>query len=312
MLIKAADGQRTDVAALEALLAQVDLADPKRKRIEQEIWAVRGGAKGEADAAYEIEFRFGNVDQVMTLHDLRIEVEGRVAQIDHLILNRFFQIWVCESKSFSEGVAINDSREWSSYRRGRPYGIASPIEQNKRHIEVLNDLFARGLVNLPKRLGITVRPRLESLVLLSNHAHVSRPTGLAATKVDGLDRVVKCEQLVSTIDKAIDKMDTVDMARTLVSIVSRQTVQRVARELASLHKPATVDWAARWDHAADLVQSGQKVRMVRRVLGQTGKVVHFEMRYTTVDWELVSQSRLLFLSTAELGLIDTALLAAGY
>ena len=42
------------------------------------------------------------------IHDLRIECEGRVAQIDHLLIGRFLDIWVCETKNFSEGIAINE------------------------------------------------------------------------------------------------------------------------------------------------------------------------------------------------------------
>ena len=60
--------------------------------------------KGEAEAAYEMEFHYGASKNWMVLHDLRLECEGRVAQIDHLLLNRFLEIYVCESKRFSEGV----------------------------------------------------------------------------------------------------------------------------------------------------------------------------------------------------------------
>lgn len=61
-----------------------------------------------------------------------------------------------------------------------------------------------------------------------------------------------------------------------------------------------LDWAARWDWSAELVTGGQTVRMVRRVLARSGKVVRFETRYTAEDWQLTSESRLLFLSAAEI------------
>lgn len=257
MQIKVADDKQPQTDLLGLLLARPDVVESTRKKIEQEIWAIRAGAKSESEAAYEIEFQFGNSEHVMTLHDLRLEVGGRVAQMDHLIVNRFFQIWVCESKSFSEGVSINEQGEWSSYRGRRPYGIASPIEQNKRHMAVLKDVFAKGLVTLPKRLGLTLKPSLESLVLISNRAHISRPKGLAASRINGLNRVIKCEQLTTTIDKMLDKKDTVDMAVTIMSVVSRQTIERLARELAALHSPATFDWAAKFGLPASPTASAE-------------------------------------------------------
>src|SRR5437899_814774 len=130
MLIKAAEEKSHDLAVLEGLLSRSDVSDSLRDKITHEIRAIRGGAKGERDATYEIEFQFANNPNVMTIHDLRLEIAGRVAQIDHLLIDRFFDIWVCESKTFSEGVSINEHGEWSTFSRGRAYGIQSPIEQN--------------------------------------------------------------------------------------------------------------------------------------------------------------------------------------
>jgi hypothetical protein len=84
MLIKAADGREPQIAALEALLRRPDVAADTRRRIESEIKGVRVNR--------------------MTIHDLRIEVDGRVAQIDHLVISRLLDVWVLESMHFSEGV----------------------------------------------------------------------------------------------------------------------------------------------------------------------------------------------------------------
>src|SRR5450759_1036572 len=98
MLIKAADDKQPEVDALEALLSRPDVGRERRARIEQEIRSIRAGVSGERDAAYEIEFHLAANKNQMTLHDLRVECDGRVAQIDHLIINRLLDIWVCESK----------------------------------------------------------------------------------------------------------------------------------------------------------------------------------------------------------------------
>lgn len=241
--IKAADGREADLAALRGLLKRRDVDPATRARIEREVRIVAAGAKGERDAAYEIEFHFGRLAKRATIHDLRLEVDGRVAQIDHLIIDRLLTIWVCESKHFAEGVGVNDHGEWVRYIGGRPHGMASPIEQNRRHIEVLRDVFDRGLVELPRRLGVTVKPDLRSVVLVSNVARISRPRSKAPAEAAGMDHVIKVERLKAILDA--DRETTSLLA--LRKVVSTDTVERIGRELAALHQPApVVDWAARF------------------------------------------------------------------
>jgi hypothetical protein len=192
---------------------------------------------GERDAAYEIEFYFGKSTNYVTIHDLRLEHAGRVAQIDHLIINRVLQVWVCESKHFVDSVAINAQGEWTRSYRGRDYGVPSPIEQNKKHIDVLEDVFKSGAVSLPRRI-FTMRPELRSLVLVSNNAVIKRPR----SKVEGVDTVIKAERLKTGV---FDTWD--DSVRTMVQrLVSTETIERVGRELVALHRPIAVDWAARF------------------------------------------------------------------
>jgi hypothetical protein len=198
---------------------------------------MRAGVAGERDAAYEIEFYFSQSPNFVTIHDLRIDHDGRVAQIDHLIINRLLQIWVCESKHFVESVSINAEGEWKRSYRGHEYGVPSPIEQNKKHIYVLERLFASGAVSLPRRI-FTMRPELLSLVLVSNNAIIKRPRA----KVEGLDTVIKAERLKSGV---FDTWD--DRVRTMVQrVVSTERIERLGRDLVALHRPIAFDWPAKF------------------------------------------------------------------
>ena len=249
MLIKSADDKQPDIAILNGLMARQDLDPATRRRIETELRRVRAGIKGEREAAYEIEFHYGANPNRMTIHDLRLEVDGRVAQIDHLLIDRLLGIWVCESKYFSEGVAVDDLGEWAGFHQGRPYGIGSPIEQNKKHIAVLNDVFVKHLVEPPKRLGITIKPELRSLVLVSKEARISRPkTKAARAGIPGLDSVIKVDQLKTLLDKALEAKGIGTFRR----LVGKGEVEKFARDLAALHQPASIDWAAKFGLASEV------------------------------------------------------------
>jgi len=243
MLIKPADAKEPQLDALAALAARSDLDAQARDAIEQEIRSARAGAQGEHDAAYEIEFRYADNPNIATIHDLRLECGGRTAQIDHLIIDRLLQVWVCESKHFADGVAINARGEWERDVNGRPVGMPSPVEQNRKHIAVLEDVVRTGLVSLPRRTGYTIRPEFRSLILVSNRARIRRPSD----PVEGLDTVIKADQLGTTIERQLEAEGVFGLlGKAAVKLISQDALAAFARELASLHRPLPPDvWAIR-------------------------------------------------------------------
>ena len=153
-------------------------------------------------------------------------------------------MWVCESKSFSEGVSINAYGEWSRYWRGKPQGIPSPVEQNRKHIVVLERAFKAGLVDVPKRLGMTIKPDLRNIVLVANSAHIGRPR----KKLEDLDSVIKADQMKARVMNDFD-----DRLQRLPRIIGQDRLERFGRDLAALHRPVKFDWAARFGITGDAV-----------------------------------------------------------
>ena len=239
MIIKEADNKNSSLDALNGLLARRDCKPETKKRIEQEIRNIQAGIRGENEAAYEMKVHWGTSKNWMVIHDLRIEHGGLVAQIDHLLINRFLEIWVCESKHFSEGIGINEHGEFAAFFGGKPYGVPSPIEQNAKHILILKKLFDSGAVKLPTRLGFTIKPDLKSLVLVSKGARISRPK----SKIDGLDAIIKNDQIFKFIDKAIDQSNN---PLLMAKIIGQDTLESLAREISVLHKPISFDWPAKF------------------------------------------------------------------
>lgn len=229
MLIKAADDQS---ALLEDLERRAAGTGADARRATRDLRIRRAGIKGERDSAYLIDFHFGEASNWAVIHDLRIEHGNRVAQIDHLLINRWLDFYVLESKHFHAGVKITEDGEflqWNAYRKSFE-GMASPLEQNERHVEVLKDAVSR--IELPVRLGVRIPPSFHSLVLVAAKARIDRPR-----KFD-TGRVIKADQLKKRIWKDIDEESPLlGLLRTAARIVSRETLEGVAKQLVTLHCP---------------------------------------------------------------------------
>lgn len=229
MLIKQADDATAYLAALEA---RAQGAGANAKRAETELRIRRAGLRGEREAAYLIDFDYAASPNWAVIHDLRLEHGGRVAQIDHLLINRWMDVYVLETKSFHAGVEITDDGEflrWNDYRKTYE-GMASPIQQNERHIQVLRDIMTR--IELPMRLGVRIAPTFHSFVLVSPTARVYR-----AKRFD-TSRVIKADQLKKAICRDIDNENgLLSLLKTAAKIVSGEAVEYVAKQLAALHRP---------------------------------------------------------------------------
>lgn len=233
MLIKKADGQDKKLAELEK---RANSGGPDARWAQVELRNRRAGVRGEQQAAHLIDFSYANSNNWCVIHDLRIQSKGRTAQIDHLLINRFLDMYVLESKHFHAGVKITDEGDflrWNNFEK-RYEGMPSPIEQNARHIEVLRDLL--GEIELPTRMGIRIMPSLESYILISENSRIIRPE-----KFD-TSRVVKPGQLKSKIWKKIDSMNLfVGTAKLIGKTVAPKTMEDLARRLVELHKPIGVE-----------------------------------------------------------------------
>ncbi len=112
------------------------------------------GRKAERQMAHYLDRHFREHKKLHVLHDVRIEHDGEVAQMDHVIVHRF-GIAIVESKSVSTSVRINASDEWERQWGGRWRGMPDPILQGDRQGLVLKRLLvSRQDELLDKLLGV--------------------------------------------------------------------------------------------------------------------------------------------------------------
>jgi hypothetical protein len=119
--------------------------------------------------------------------------------------------------------------------------IPSPIEQNKRHIYLL-DLFLRAKGILPKRIGIAIRPKLRNLILVSPNSIIKRPS---QEKFD-TSMIIQADSLRTKIDEIVDMMDPLADLSSFSKISSSSALKDVGKRLASFHKPIRIDFRAKF------------------------------------------------------------------
>jgi hypothetical protein len=230
VLIKSADAHDAEMAQLER--AAASLGGEASKRAARELRQRRAGLEGERNAAYLIDFHYAQSKHRAVIHDLRLEHEGQVAQIDHLLLTRWMDCYVLESKHFNAGIKITDEGEflrWNKYDRAYE-GMESPIAQNERHITVLKDVMRR--LDLPTRMGVRVMPNFKSFVLVSSKARIDR------SKKFDTSRVIKADQIKQGILGDLDNESTFATLSSMAKMMSAETTMNLARQLASLHRPS--------------------------------------------------------------------------
>ena len=226
MLIKKIDDHTEELAQLERLAKSGVGQDSKYAGKDLSIR--KAGMKGEAESAYLIDFHFAASANWAVIHDLRLEHNGRTAQIDHLLINRWMECYVLESKHFNSGIKITEDGEfmrWNDYKHTFE-GMSSPLLQNERHITVLRDVM--NTLALPTRLGLRITFEFQSFVLVSSTARIDRP------KKFDTHRVIKGDQIKERISRDVDKIGILKFA---AKIVSGDTVDDVAQQLAKLHRP---------------------------------------------------------------------------
>lgn len=238
MILKEPDNKDNLISELEHLLAIAPI--DRRRKINRELCFMRSGLKGERDVAYLIDYDFKDSPRTMAIHDLRLKINGRTAQIDHLLIHRTLNVFVLETKYIKSKLKITeqgDFLKWNSHKKSYE-GIASPIAQNKRHIRVLEDAFKK--IKMPSRIGFKLLPVFHSLVLVSPEAIIERPDEFDTS------HIIKADILMPTIEKLFEKNSFIDNMSNLSRFVTSETLKEIGNRLIALHKPATFNYAAKF------------------------------------------------------------------
>ena len=237
MIIKSKDKAEVALKQLEEIQNIPSITRQTRTKVEREIQIIKKGLRGEKDSAYYIDFYFGDSKNWAIIHDLRIEHKNLVAQIDHLLINRFLDFYILETKNYTHGIKINDRGEFLVWTGKQYTPIESPIEQNQRHIEVMKRVLETEPI-LPKRAGIKIQSSFFSYILVSPKSRVIRPE----KKIFDSNLVIKSDELNTKLEQNIENKNTFSSLVSLTKLISQDSLVEIANKVASYHRPTKIDY----------------------------------------------------------------------
>jgi len=230
MLIKAADDKSKRLALLEDL-QQSPLLDARQKKcLREELMRCRKGIQGEKESAFYLDSYFKDAENHVLLHDLRLVVDGDVAQIDHLVLSRGGNVYLIETKNYSGNLEVNAHGEFTAHYDDEHFGIPSPLEQSKRHERVLSKLMETlGMVpRTDKKLDY------HHVVMLHPKAIIRRPD----TKELDTSYLIKADQFPAWREKFVEKIGVSGVFKSLINMRSLETIKEWGEKLKRQHRPA--------------------------------------------------------------------------
>ena len=230
MLIKSADDKSKRLRLLEELQQSPLLDSAQRDWLQKELDRLRKGIQGEKAAAHYLDNYLASSDRSVLMHDLRFEVDGEVAQIDHLLLTRAAGIMLFETKNFRGNLRINEHGEFSVNYGAREYGIPSPLEQSRRHANVLKKLLVR--LEIVPRLGNQME--FHHIVLVDPKATIRRPPA----KAFDTSMVIKADLFPEWHKRFVDvDVGVLDVVRGLANLRSLDTLREWGEKLLREHRP---------------------------------------------------------------------------
>ncbi|MFZ2217247.1 MAG: nuclease-related domain-containing protein [Rhodoferax sp.] len=230
MLIKSADDKSKRLALLQDLQQSPVLDARQKDWLREQLRRCKTGMEGERDAAFYLDGHYKDAQNNVVLHDLRLQIDGEVAQIDHLVINRTGYVVLIETKNFSGDLEVNAHGEFTVRYGSVRYGIPSPYEQSRRHARILGKLL--------ERLEIGTRtdklPEFHNVVMMHPKAIIQRPD----PKVFDTSFLIKADQFPAWHEKLVNGTSAGGVLKAFLNMRSQDTIKEWGEKLKRQHRAA--------------------------------------------------------------------------
>jgi hypothetical protein len=235
MIFKEFDSKQEVLTTLKNLLKESN-SEKQKALISQDLTLLTNGIESEKQNAYYIDFYVADSKNLIALHDIRLEHNGRTAQIDHMIINRF-GIELLESKSFKGTLTINDDNSLEVNYNGKIKSFPNPLEQSKRHADVLQK-FIEDNASLGKRVELLGGFNVKSIVLIHPE------TTITNKKLP--DNFFRADTYMSKRIEEVDKIGVLEVFKLVSKMIDINSVKELAELIKSAHKPLEFDYANKY------------------------------------------------------------------
>ena len=243
MIFKNIDDKSNQIQTLEDLLSKSN-SDAQKKLIDADLKRLKSGIEAEKENAYYLNFEFEKSENIILLHDVRLEHDGRTAQFDHLLISRF-GIELLESKSSKGTMTINEDGSLNLKNGKYTNTYPNPLEQSKRHGVVLRDYIDSKNI-LSKRIDIFGGIEIISRVL------INPKTTLTNKKLpDGFERA---DSFVSKRRKEIDDIGFFKALSTVSKGYNIDKAMEIAQMLVDAHKPIEFNYAKKYRIKKEVIE----------------------------------------------------------
>ena len=215
--------------------------EAQKKLIQVDLTKLVNGYKAEKENAYYIDFEFKDSNNIIVLHDIRIEYNGRTAQIDHILISRV-EISILESKSFSGHLTIKDDGSLLVKYNHSYKTLPNPIEQNNRHLKVLKD-FIDSKFELPTNTKVFGGISFQTKVLINPKTvliNKNLPVGYE-----------RADSYVSRRNNEIDNTSGLNVLKLVSTMMPIDKAKELAKFLMQHHTPVTFDYSKKYPIAND-------------------------------------------------------------
>ena len=151
---------------------------------EARDWKQAAGDAAEKEMAFFLRRYFGDDPEVYVLNDVRLEMHGDAAQMDHVLIHPA-GLTIVESKSVSGKLQMKADGEWLRWYDNRSSGMVSPIIQAKMQAEFLRK-FLRSLAKQPQVIDAL---EIDIMIAISSKGQFIPPKGEVVAEVCKADLV---------------------------------------------------------------------------------------------------------------------------
>lgn len=135
-------------------------------------WKQKAGDEAELEMAFYLRRYFADDPHVLVLHDVRLELDGDAAQMDHVLIHKA-GLTVVESKSVAGKVQMQADGQWLRWYQDRSSGMASPLVQASLQCEFLRK-YLRKFARQPEVIDALA---IDYLVAISSRGVFLPPKG---------------------------------------------------------------------------------------------------------------------------------------